>query len=158
MGQRGKDEHKMRTQMQGDQIQLRFIIPLFPKLAGQTNLGFPSSVDLFVNWVHCCQTDLWDILSNTPKGALVFIKTGFRLAVNFEDIWLIMIGSVNDRDICLWSQCGSIDQREIGFQQNQESHNCLWLNEKETKTYKKFPCMIYLLLGLFRSVRQNPKA
>ena len=46
VGQRGKDKHKIRTQMQGHQIQLRFMIPLFPKLASQTNLGFPSFAKL----------------------------------------------------------------------------------------------------------------
>ena len=46
VGQRGKDKHKIRTQMQGHQIQLRFMIPLFPKLASQTNLGLPSFAKL----------------------------------------------------------------------------------------------------------------
>ena len=53
----------------------------------------------------------------------MFTKTGFRLAVNFEDIWLIMIGSVYDRvEVFI---CGvSVEasrQREIGFQQNKKA-------------------------------------
>ena len=53
----------------------------------------------------------------------MFTKTGFRLAVNFEDIWLIMIGSVYDRVevfICGVSVAAS-RQREIGFQQNKKA-------------------------------------
>ena len=89
------------------------------------------------------------------KGAPVFIKTGFRLTMNFEDIWLIMIGSFYDRDICLWGQCGSIEATRNWISTKSRKPQFIWLNWEVDKDISKFP---YLLLGLFRSVRQNPKA
>ena len=150
MGQRGKDEHKIRTQMLGDQIQLCFMIPSLPSLKVKQILAFPVLLifrlgSLLPNW------PLRYPFKHT-KGAPVFIKTGFRLTMNFEDIWLIMIGSFYDRDICLWGQCGSIEATRNWISTKPRKPQFIWPNWEGDKDISKFP---YLLLGLFRSVRKN---
>ena len=157
------------------------MIPHFPKLASQTNLGFPSFVDISIGFIaaklspeisfqtHLKGLQCW---SKLVLGWLWILRiSGWLWLVQLMiEIFVCGVNVAASIKECFepyifrfvffinWNIYHAIDQREIGFQQNQESHNCLWLNEKETKTYKKNPYMIYLLLGLFRSVRRNPKA
>ena len=106
--------------------------------ACKSNKSWLSQFCWYSDWVPCCQTDLWDILSNTPKGlqCLSKLALGWLWILRISG-WLWLVHFMIEIFVCGVSVAAS-RQPEIGFQQNQESHNLSGRIEKETKTYQNF--------------------